>query len=474
MKNYVFVTLFSFLVLIFFFNRGFAYYDEGFIVHAAQRVLQGQIPYRDFDLIYTPGTVFLTAAVFKLFGESILTGRVLSLLVSLLAGYLIYLICYRATKNSLSSFFVVLIYLAWGPTHINFPWPSMFALTTGLITLLLIPNYLLVGALTFITFFMKQNFGIAVFFSLIISIGLNVKLRKLETLVKFFLGILIGTAVFLAYLLLTGSFQDFLSNIYFYTIKRIFLEGVASTSFPTGLKGIFYLIPASVSLGAFFLVRKKPNLLILPIFTLFFYIFGIRPTTDYPHLVVLMAMAGIPLAVSYVGNRYVNSLQIIIGIIIVFVGFYTALFKNYYRWDSPLVKQKYFIAEPKARIFVDLKFKKVIPEVVSEIKKNTEKNDYIFIFPNAPIFYFLTGRRNPTRYINLPQYLHTTEQEREVINNLKMKRVRLILTNEPPENSNYHIVSEYILKNYLKKKEFFEFTLWERVESEKYSEVLNI
>ena len=53
MKKYVFIILFSFLVLIFFFNRGFAYYDEGFILHAAQRVLQGEIPYKDFDLIYT-------------------------------------------------------------------------------------------------------------------------------------------------------------------------------------------------------------------------------------------------------------------------------------------------------------------------------------------------------------------------------------------------------------------------------------
>src|SRR3990172_971973 len=93
MKKYVFVILFSFFVLSFFFNRGFAYYDEGFILHAAQRVIQGELPYRDFDLIYTPGTVFLTAAAFKIFGESILAGRILSLLVSLLAVYLVYKIC---------------------------------------------------------------------------------------------------------------------------------------------------------------------------------------------------------------------------------------------------------------------------------------------------------------------------------------------------------------------------------------------
>src|SRR3989344_3118356 len=178
MTKYVLLGILIIIILFFFFNRGFAYYDEGFILHAAQRVLQGEFPYKDFDLIYTPGTVYLTAAAFKIFGESILAGRILSLTVSLLACYLVYKICFRSTKNYFGSFFAVLIYLAWGPTHINFPWPSMFALTTGMAALLVWPNYLVVGLITFITFIMKQNFGLAVFLSIIMSIGLNAKLRK--------------------------------------------------------------------------------------------------------------------------------------------------------------------------------------------------------------------------------------------------------------------------------------------------------
>src|SRR3990167_9778051 len=101
----IYLIFLSLLTSAFFFNRGFAYYDEGFILHAAQRVIQGELPYRDFDLIYTPGTVFLTAAAFKIFGESILAGRILSLLVSLLAVYLVYKICFRSTKNYFGSFF---------------------------------------------------------------------------------------------------------------------------------------------------------------------------------------------------------------------------------------------------------------------------------------------------------------------------------------------------------------------------------
>src|SRR3989338_9282514 len=92
MKKYVFIILFSFLVLIFFFNRGFAYYDEGFILHAAQRILQGEIPYKDFDFIYTPGTIFIVAAAFKIFGESIIIGRVLIMVIGVLTALLIYFV----------------------------------------------------------------------------------------------------------------------------------------------------------------------------------------------------------------------------------------------------------------------------------------------------------------------------------------------------------------------------------------------
>ena len=52
------IFLFSLTVLAFFFNRGFAYYDEGFILHAVQRVAGGEIVYKDFDFIYTPGSIF--------------------------------------------------------------------------------------------------------------------------------------------------------------------------------------------------------------------------------------------------------------------------------------------------------------------------------------------------------------------------------------------------------------------------------
>ena len=167
-------------------------------------------------------------------------------------------------------------------------------------------------------------------------------------------------------------------------------------------------------------------------------------------------------------------LYIFLGVVLVFLGFYTALYKNYYRWDSPLIKQKYLISHPRVNIFVDQKFKRIVPEIIGQIKKNTSKNDYIFIFPNAPMFYFLTERKNPTRYINFAVDLGLSGREEKVVEDIKKKDVRLILTHGAPESWRNPLISKYILENFRKKKEVFEFTLWEIDESERRSAVRKI
>src|SRR3982751_6312534 len=46
--------------------------DEGIILQGAQRVADGQVLYRDFFSFYTPGSYYLVALLFKLFGSSML------------------------------------------------------------------------------------------------------------------------------------------------------------------------------------------------------------------------------------------------------------------------------------------------------------------------------------------------------------------------------------------------------------------
>ncbi len=49
--------------------------DEGIILQGAQRILRGEVLYRDFFSFFTPGSYHLLAFLFKLFGSSILVAR---------------------------------------------------------------------------------------------------------------------------------------------------------------------------------------------------------------------------------------------------------------------------------------------------------------------------------------------------------------------------------------------------------------
>ena len=50
-------------------------YDEGLVLVGADRVLRGDMPYRDFWTLYGPGSYYLLAGLFRLFGEFALVER---------------------------------------------------------------------------------------------------------------------------------------------------------------------------------------------------------------------------------------------------------------------------------------------------------------------------------------------------------------------------------------------------------------
>lgn len=50
-------------------------FDEGFIASGAMLILRGQLPMRDFFVIYGPGQYYLQAALYGLFGEDLLVSR---------------------------------------------------------------------------------------------------------------------------------------------------------------------------------------------------------------------------------------------------------------------------------------------------------------------------------------------------------------------------------------------------------------
>src|SRR5262249_26244303 len=61
-------------------NRVVLTNDEGILLEPAQRIAFGERPYADFWTYMSPGSYWLQAAVFRLFGVSLVTGRLIVIL----------------------------------------------------------------------------------------------------------------------------------------------------------------------------------------------------------------------------------------------------------------------------------------------------------------------------------------------------------------------------------------------------------
>jgi hypothetical protein len=116
-------------------------YDEGVMVYGAVRVLQGQVPYRDFWSMYAPGQFYLLAGLFKLFHPSLSISRVWEVLVRAAIPVLCYLIA-RPLAGRKPALIVWVLTLCWlwqfQPTN----YPAFPALAMSLSSCLLVTWWL--------------------------------------------------------------------------------------------------------------------------------------------------------------------------------------------------------------------------------------------------------------------------------------------------------------------------------------------
>lgn len=95
------LLLFAFSVLFLWPFRDFTilFPDEGIILQGAQRIVRGQVLYRDFFTFYTPGSYYWTALRFRLFGSAFLAGRVVLLFYGGVISVALYMLARRVCSR---------------------------------------------------------------------------------------------------------------------------------------------------------------------------------------------------------------------------------------------------------------------------------------------------------------------------------------------------------------------------------------
>ena len=141
---------------------GLSLNDEGLVLCGAERVLDGDVPYRDFWSIYPPGQFYVAAAVFKTFGKSVIAVRYLSLFMQFALVLTAYLLARRLVGRILS--LCVAAVLVAHLASVRF-WASPVppAILFSLLTCLLL-SHLFESGRRYIAFLSGMSCGIAALF----------------------------------------------------------------------------------------------------------------------------------------------------------------------------------------------------------------------------------------------------------------------------------------------------------------------
>ena len=111
-------------------------FDEGVVLEAARRVMQGQVPHRDFLWAYGPADPYLMAGLFKAFGVSLLDWRILRVVSDAASALAVFVLARRlaGTKLALLAWLAAACAFAQ-PTSAN---PQAEAFAFGLWALVLV------------------------------------------------------------------------------------------------------------------------------------------------------------------------------------------------------------------------------------------------------------------------------------------------------------------------------------------------
>ena len=89
--------------------------DEGIVLEGAQRILRGEVLYRDFFSYFTPGSYYFLALLFKIFGSSFLVARTALVFFGGVYSTVTYLLARRVCSRASAIFVAALVTLTTLP-----------------------------------------------------------------------------------------------------------------------------------------------------------------------------------------------------------------------------------------------------------------------------------------------------------------------------------------------------------------------
>ena len=427
-----------------YFNRGANLLDEGSQAAQALRLLQGDVIYRDFFTVVTPGSYYTVAWLFQIFGAELIVMRWAVLVMGL--GILIATL--MAARRIVAWPFAAaaaLMTTVWGWFLVA---PNFYSWEAALLAMIALVCYLQyagtarakwlvwAGVAAGVTAMVKQNVGAYTAAALLLSVWLSLVFdanrdwrARIRASLQLTAGVALPVVPTLLYLLAIGAGPYLYESWVYYPLVKypprfavpypeFFPLMPEAAPFDAWTKLVIYLpviaYPfALAALGALAVRHRRGDAaagrdghLLLAI-TLFGFLTLLQawPRADVTH--ILFGLQGTFIVVSYLawsmwqaflklpGPRAVVAA---VGLVLTLAPFGIAMRNGYLKTDweyqNYMVRLQVDRAEGIRASGIDAER---INKVTSFIVSNTTPDDPIFVVPWATGFYFLTDRRNPTR-----------------------------------------------------------------------------
>jgi 4-amino-4-deoxy-L-arabinose transferase-like glycosyltransferase len=440
--------------------------DEGILLQGAQHILRGEVLYRDFFSFFTPGSYYFLALLFKIFGSSLLVGRVALVFFGAICSTLTYLLARRVCSRKSALFAAGIATLTAIPYRFEVlhNWDST---VWACVTLYAAVRWLEsrhwgwvfgTGLFASLCFLFEQSKGAG------LMLGLGVGLLAIRLLdgqrhlcngkqisvlaagVAF--PFIIAFAYFGSQHSLGLMLRDWFWPLQHYSLANRVPYGYQNWSDSTRhqLFGSEYLIVRVITILAISPCFLIPLLPLIAVSLLVYWSRQNRAPREYRSYYILVCSAVGGLLVSVMVGRadilhfvYLQPmLSIVLGWMIEGRDIPGRMFRTIRPYFEAYVaiaflllsismltritNHHYYVETRRGTITTPQK-----DTVVEYVQRHVRSGDVMFVYPYLPLYYYLTGTYSATRYDYFQPGMHTPEQAREMLSDLKAKRVSVVL-----------------------------------------------
>jgi 4-amino-4-deoxy-L-arabinose transferase-like glycosyltransferase len=468
-ERYIALALFalSFLYLCIFRRFTAMEPDEGIVLQGAQRILHGQVLYRDFFSFLTPGSFYLQAALFKIFGNSFLVPRTALAVMGAVFSVIGYLLARRVCTRSAALLAVALLTLTTLPYRFLtlHNWDStLFACLAVYCAVRMLElcrrGWLFaLGSFASLSVLFEQSKGVGLCLGLglgFVALRLSNQFRLTRTDLTYLAAglawpFLITFAYFFSQHAFSAMLADWLWPLQHYSTANRVRYGYANWSDDTRRR-LWETGSWEIRLFSLFVVSPTFLVPVLPLAAIALFLYwthrSIRKqaATDRAayYCVVTGALAGLLLSIVAARADIIHFmyLQPLYGLLLAWIFDGRDIPGRWFRAVQPLlsaflVLAFFAFAMPLLLRAVNIPYKVktrrgviTMPAqdtVLAYAQERVAPGSTMLVYPYLPLYNYFTATFSPTAYDFFQPGMNTAEQGRVILDELKSGRVRVVL-----------------------------------------------